>query len=209
MPPRPRWRASWGLPGICGQQGCHAAGDPQSSPRRLWRKWTAMRSCTPFPWRWTDALSRPALAHRRNARLGPCAEAWQAPWLSQRPGHGDRAHRHHRACDGLRHHRGRAGFRPGQIQDPGGRRLFQDHQPRVPDALRSLGYGSAEIDAIVDYAVGHGTLANTPAINYDALRGKGFGEDEIRQSRVASKRPLTSASCSTNSPWARISAATF
>ena len=49
--------------------------------------------------------------------------------LPQRPGDRDRAHRHHRPGDGLRHHRRRAGFRAGQVQDPGGRRLFQDHQP--------------------------------------------------------------------------------
>ncbi len=50
----------------------------------------------------------------------------------------------------------------------------------VPEALASLGYGQSEIDAIVAYAVGHGTLESfTGRLNYDALRGKGFGIDQI------------------------------
>jgi ribonucleoside-diphosphate reductase alpha chain len=50
----------------------------------------------------------------------------------------------------------------------------------VPEALASLGYGQAEIDAIVAYAVGHGTLEDYRGkINYDALRAKGFGDPEI------------------------------
>ncbi len=49
----------------------------------------------------------------------------------------------------------------------------------VPDALRSLGYGREEIEAIVNYAVGLGTLAGSPAIAHEALRRKGFGPAEI------------------------------
>jgi ribonucleoside-diphosphate reductase alpha chain len=50
----------------------------------------------------------------------------------------------------------------------------------VPEALANLGYGQQEIDAIVAYAVGHGTLEDYQGrINYDALRGKGFGEEQI------------------------------
>ncbi len=50
----------------------------------------------------------------------------------------------------------------------------------VPEALAALGYGETEIDAIVAYAVGHGTLESFDGrLNYDALRGKGFGEGEI------------------------------
>src|SRR6202012_3759627 len=50
----------------------------------------------------------------------------------------------------------------------------------VPEALANLGYGQAEIDAIVAYAVGHGTLEDyTGRLNLDALRGKGFGEEQI------------------------------
>jgi ribonucleoside-diphosphate reductase alpha chain len=50
----------------------------------------------------------------------------------------------------------------------------------VPEALASLGYDQAQIDAIVAYAVGHGTLESfTGHLSLDALRGKGFGEEQI------------------------------
>jgi ribonucleoside-diphosphate reductase alpha chain len=56
----------------------------------------------------------------------------------------------------------------------------------VPEALANLGYGQHEIDAIVAYAVGHGTLEDYQGrINYDALRGKGFGDAEIAQIEAA------------------------
>ncbi|HEX4026980.1 MAG TPA: vitamin B12-dependent ribonucleotide reductase [Rhizomicrobium sp.] len=56
----------------------------------------------------------------------------------------------------------------------------------VPEALANLGYGQQEIDTIVAYAVGHGTLEDYQGrINYDALRGKGFGDDEIGQIEAA------------------------
>ncbi|MEM7225794.1 MAG: vitamin B12-dependent ribonucleotide reductase [Pseudomonadota bacterium] len=49
----------------------------------------------------------------------------------------------------------------------------------VPDALRTLGYGEHEIEAIIRYAVGHGTLRDAPAINYDTLLAKGFTESAL------------------------------
>src|ERR1700733_2168626 len=50
----------------------------------------------------------------------------------------------------------------------------------VPEALSNLGYGQAEIDAIVAYAVGHGTLEDYQGrLNLEALRGKGFGDEKI------------------------------
>ena len=42
---------------------------------------------------------------------------------------------------------------------------------------------ASEIEAIVAYAVGHGTLAGSPAINHDALRRKGFGDERDRRRR--------------------------
>ena len=54
----------------------------------------------------------------------------------------------------------------------------------VPEALRTLGYGEAEIAEIEAYAVGHGTLAQAPAINHSTLKAKGFtDEDRCRRSR--------------------------
>ena len=48
--------------------------------------------------------------------------------LSQRADHRDRAHRHHRLHDGLRHHRHRARPGAGEVQEAGGRRRDQDRQ---------------------------------------------------------------------------------
>ena len=49
----------------------------------------------------------------------------------------------------------------------------------VPEALKTLGYGRQEIDDIVLYAVGHGTLLNCNALSHGALRAKGFGDAQI------------------------------
>ena len=49
----------------------------------------------------------------------------------------------------------------------------------VPAALEKLGYGSAQIEEIVSYAVGHGTIGNAPAINHTTLVGHGFGPNEL------------------------------
>ncbi|NDI12680.1 MAG: vitamin B12-dependent ribonucleotide reductase, partial [Rhodobacteraceae bacterium] len=49
----------------------------------------------------------------------------------------------------------------------------------VPSALAKLGYGSAEIEEIVSYAVGHGTIGNAPVINHTSLIGNGFGKAEL------------------------------
>ena len=51
----------------------------------------------------------------------------------------------------------------------------------VPDALKTLGYATSEIDAIVRYAVGHGTLDGAPAINHEALARKGFTPEAIER----------------------------
>ncbi|KIC48582.1 vitamin B12-dependent ribonucleotide reductase [Tateyamaria sp. ANG-S1] len=49
----------------------------------------------------------------------------------------------------------------------------------VPAALENLGYGSAQIEEIVSYAVGHGSIGNAPAINHTTLAGHGFGANEL------------------------------
>jgi len=55
----------------------------------------------------------------------------------------------------------------------------------VPAALAKLGYGPAQIEEIVAYAVGHGTLGNAPDINPTSLIGHGFGPDEIEKVQTA------------------------
>ena len=49
----------------------------------------------------------------------------------------------------------------------------------VPAALEKLGYGSATIEEIIAYAVGHGSIGQAPAINHTSLIGHGFGQAEI------------------------------
>ena len=51
----------------------------------------------------------------------------------------------------------------------------------VPEALATLGYSLPEIEAIVTYAVGRGTLKGAPGINHDTLRAKGFSEEKLEQ----------------------------
>jgi ribonucleoside-diphosphate reductase alpha chain len=49
----------------------------------------------------------------------------------------------------------------------------------VPEALEGLGYDQSQINDIVNYAVGAGSLKNCQAISLNALRDKGFGDAEI------------------------------
>jgi ribonucleoside-diphosphate reductase alpha chain len=49
----------------------------------------------------------------------------------------------------------------------------------VPRALKNLGYTQPEIDEIVKYAVGHGTLVGCPTINHERLRNLGFTDEKI------------------------------
>ncbi|SMO51595.1 vitamin B12-dependent ribonucleotide reductase [Paracoccus laeviglucosivorans] len=51
----------------------------------------------------------------------------------------------------------------------------------VPAALETLGYGPAQIEEIVAYAVGHASLGNCPGINHSSLVGHGFGARELKK----------------------------
>jgi ribonucleoside-diphosphate reductase alpha chain len=56
----------------------------------------------------------------------------------------------------------------------------------VPEALQTLGYGQAEIDDIVAYAVGHGTLEGLAfGVTQEALTERGFGAEEIGKIEAA------------------------
>jgi ribonucleoside-diphosphate reductase alpha chain len=44
----------------------------------------------------------------------------------------------------------------------------------VPEALKTLGYSPAEIEAITRYAVGYASLENAPSLNHAQLKAKGF-----------------------------------
>jgi len=55
----------------------------------------------------------------------------------------------------------------------------------VPAALATLGYGSAQIEEIIAYAVGHASLGNCPGINHTSLIGHGFGQAELDKIEAA------------------------
>ena len=49
----------------------------------------------------------------------------------------------------------------------------------VPEALEELGYDQPQIDDIINYAVGSGSLKKCQSVSLNALRDKGFGDAEI------------------------------
>ena len=49
----------------------------------------------------------------------------------------------------------------------------------IPPALERLGYNKDQINEIVKYAKGHGTLNGCPYINPESLKSKGFTEDAL------------------------------
>ena len=55
----------------------------------------------------------------------------------------------------------------------------------VPAALEKLGYSSSQIEEIISYAVGHGTIGNAPGINTTSLIGHGFGQAQLDKIEAA------------------------
>ena len=55
----------------------------------------------------------------------------------------------------------------------------------VPEALANMGYGQEQIEDIIKYAVGNGSLNNCQAISVDALKDKGFGDGELAKLETA------------------------
>lgn len=49
----------------------------------------------------------------------------------------------------------------------------------VPSALKTLGYSQPQIEDVIKYAVGHGTLNGAPGVNFETLKAKGFTDDAI------------------------------
>jgi ribonucleoside-diphosphate reductase alpha chain len=49
----------------------------------------------------------------------------------------------------------------------------------VPIALRNLGYKPKQIDSMIKYAIGHGTLAGATTVSHADLRAKGFTDEKI------------------------------
>ncbi|MDR3439738.1 vitamin B12-dependent ribonucleotide reductase [Telmatospirillum sp.] len=55
----------------------------------------------------------------------------------------------------------------------------------VLQALETLGYGPSDVEAIIRYAVGRGTLKGAPAINHVTLAAKGFTEEALEKVEAA------------------------
>jgi len=49
----------------------------------------------------------------------------------------------------------------------------------IPPALHRLGYTESQIEDIVRYCRGSGTLRNAPHVNHDSLRAKGFSDEAL------------------------------
>ncbi len=58
----------------------------------------------------------------------------------------------------------------------------------VPVALQVLGYSQKQIEEIIEYALGRGTLKGAPAIGHRVLHDKGFSEYEIENIENALKQ---------------------
>lgn len=50
----------------------------------------------------------------------------------------------------------------------------------VPTGLKTLGYKPKQIEAIIHYAVGYGTLEGAPVINPASLKAKGFTDEKLK-----------------------------
>ena len=55
----------------------------------------------------------------------------------------------------------------------------------VPAGLEKLGYSPSQIEEIIAYAVGQGTIGNCPGINHTSLIGHGFGAAELARIEAA------------------------
>ncbi|MGM0560002.1 MAG: vitamin B12-dependent ribonucleotide reductase [Pseudomonadota bacterium] len=49
----------------------------------------------------------------------------------------------------------------------------------VPAAMAHLGYSEAQIEEMISYAVGHGTLHGAPGVNPESLKAKGFTQSAL------------------------------
>jgi len=55
----------------------------------------------------------------------------------------------------------------------------------VPVALKRLGYNETQIEAMISYALGHGTLDGAPALNHEDLTARGFDDATIAKIEAA------------------------
>ncbi len=196
------------LPGLPQEPRAHAARDPQPPPRRPRRALrlregrdpagAARSRRLPRPARWSTHAKR---AWDRALRLGEQAR------LPQRAGDRDRADRHHRPGDGLRHHRHRARLRAGEVQEARRRRLLQDHQPRgAGGAARARLLAKPRSPRSRPTRSATARCRTRPASTTPRCAPRASPTRRSPRSRARSRPRSTSSSRSTSGRWARSSA---
>ncbi len=78
----------------------------------------------------------------------------------------------------------------------------------VPEALRALGYREHEIAEIEAYAVGHGSLRQSPGVNHATLAARASRRTCWKPLKSLWLPPSTSSSSSTSGRWVRTSSPT-
>ena len=200
---------AWRLPALCREPRADAAGDAQPSPRRLRRPHRLRGDDDAAGAARSQGLPGPEARRARQARLGPRRRARRDARLSQCAGDRGGADRHHRPRHGLRHHRHRARFRAGEVQEARRRRLFQDHQPRRAGSVaRPRLQGKRDRR---DHRLCRGPRLARPGAGDQSHHAQGQGLHRRKRSRKWKRRcrPLsTSNSPSTNGRSASTSCAT-
>ena len=168
------------LPRLQEEPRAHAARDPQSPPRRPWR---AHRLREAFA---AAGAARPCRLRRpRPDRARQGAPGTARSTLGEKHGY-----RNAQATViaptgtiGLVMDCDTTGIEPDfalvKFKKLAGGGYFKIINRAVPEALRTLGYSEAEIAEIEVYAVGHGSMAQAPAINHTTLKAKGFTDEAI------------------------------
>ncbi len=165
---------------LCAQSRRHAAGHPQSPAGRLQRAGRGIRGADGQADGHPAAALSAGFAARGAPRLGSGVGARRGLRIPERADDLHRPHRDDRLGDGLRHHGHRAGLRPGQVQEAGRRRVFQDHQPESSagpgDARLQRGADPGDRDLLhrTPYAQGR-ALHQSPSVGVEGIRRGGLG----------------------------------
>lgn len=65
---------------------------------------------------------------------------------------------------------------------------FKIANQAIPQALRNLKYSQDQIQGIIDYIIGHGTLEGAPGMDRSHLKSQGFTDEQIHEAYEAVKQ---------------------
>ena len=179
------------LPRLRRQPRRHAAGHPQPPPRRPWRDGAATKASP-------SCRSRSTRANCPDAPLVAAAKrAWDRALALGEP-HGFRNAQVSVIAPtgtiGLVMDCDTTGIEPDfslvKFKKLAGGGYFKIINQTVPRRSATLGYDEAAIARIVRYAVGHGSLAEAPAINHETLAARGFDRRDDRAGREVDRHRL-------------------